>query len=109
MKKHYKIVSIPRFAAFIIFCTLVILVVIYMASGIYRASAGESSLKQMYPDRASYIEVTVAPGDTLWSIARDYYGTSIDKRQAIYEIQSINHLTNSYLYAGQIIRLADTI
>lgn len=52
-----------------------------------------------------YTEVIVSSGDTLWSIASHYYGSQVDKRQAVYEIQNMNHMTDTSLRSGQILRL----
>lgn len=48
-----------------------------------------------------YEEVYVRPGDTLWSIAADYYGTGIDTREAVYEIKKYNDLESGMLSVGQ--------
>ena len=101
MKKHYRIVSAPRFITFIILCTVQILVIIYAIGGICKANAGTDTTG------ISCTEVMVVPGDTLWSIAGKYYGNSVDRRLAVHEIQNVNHMTDTFLYAGQILRLPD--
>ena len=107
MKKHYRVVSIPRFTIFVVLSTLLFLASIYSIGNIYRSNAGTvfsaDSLSNV--DSDMYTEVTVTSGDTLWSIAREFYGSQVDKRQAVYEIQSLNHLADTSLYAGQIILL----
>ncbi len=56
----------------------------------------------------SYLEfekVIVKRGDSLWNIARRYYGSSTDLRKVIYEIKEINHMSNSDLRPGQQIKI----
>ncbi len=111
MKKRYKVVSIPRFVTFIVLSTVLALTAIYSAGGIFWANAGtdRSSYKTVYHDADAYTEIIVSPGDTLWSIARDYYGSSVDKRLAVYEIRNANHMKDTSLRAGQMIRLPEKI
>lgn len=40
-----------------------------------------------------YEEYTVTPGDTLWTIADEYYNDNIDIRRAIYDIEKHNGIT----------------
>lgn len=51
-----------------------------------------------------YITITVSKGDTLWSIARNYYQEN-DVRNIVEEIKSINNLTNSNIKVGQELKL----
>ena len=115
MRKHYRVVSIPRFVTFIVLCTVLLLTTVHAAGEIYRANhssasklSGQSVIDSVNTDLYNadyYTEITFSPGDTLWSIARDYYGSRVDKRKAVYEIQNTNHLTGTSLYAGQLILL----
>lgn len=43
----------------------------------------------------------VAPGDTLWDIATIYCPDDMDKREYIAEIEKLNGMKNSGIYAGQ--------
>ena len=66
-----------------------------------QAGAGSKDV----PVRAnSYVTVTVAPGETIWSIAKALNGGG-DVRQLVDQIIQINGLTNSDLPAGQKIRV----
>ena len=47
-----------------------------------------------------YVSVYVCKGDTLWSIARDYYDEA-DVRNRVSEIKEINNLSNSSIREGQ--------
>ena len=115
MRKHYRVVSIPRIVTFIVLCTVLMLATVHTVGGFYRANhsdasktSGHSVVESANTDLYNadyYTEITVSPGDTLWSIARDYYGSRVDKRKAVYEIQNTNHLTGTALYAGQLILL----
>lgn len=48
--------------------------------------------------------VTVAPGETLWDIAGDVAGAG-DVRDVVAEIQRLNDLDASVVYAGQQLRV----
>ena len=47
-----------------------------------------------------YVSVYVCKGDTLWSIAKDYYDET-DVRNRVSEIKEINNLSNSSIREGQ--------
>lgn len=47
-----------------------------------------------------YVSVYVCKGDTLWSIAKDYYDET-DIRNRVSEIKEINNLKNSSIIEGQ--------
>lgn len=57
---------------------------------------------QREPD---YKEIIIEPGDTLWKLAATYGRPDLDPRRIIWEIQQFNHLRNSTLQAGQLLRL----
>lgn len=47
-----------------------------------------------------YITITVSKGDTIWTIAKDYYQQN-DVRDIVEEIKKINNLENSNIKVGQ--------
>ena len=49
--------------------------------------------------------VTVAPGDTVWSIASSHYPDDGDIRQRVDDIMSINHLSGGSLVPGQALTI----
>ena len=54
----------------------------------------------------SYKQIYISSGDTLWSIAKEEnnnneYFDSKDIREIVYELKSINNLSNSNLIIGQ--------
>lgn len=56
--------------------------------------------------RFTYNKIYIAKGDTLWSIAVDLrnnnsYYKNKDIRDIIYEIKTLNHLSNGNLYINQ--------
>lgn len=53
---------------------------------------GDRSLFAGSPDQLGYIEVTVASGDTLWSLARQYGPAKRDIRETVDRIRTINGL-----------------
>ena len=55
-------------------------------------------------DKKSYDEfevVYVRPGDTLWSIAEEFYGSDMDMREAVYMIKECSEIESSSLTIGQ--------
>ncbi|WP_169307952.1 LysM peptidoglycan-binding domain-containing protein [Kyrpidia tusciae] len=50
--------------------------------------------------------ITVQEGDTLWNIASRYAGPDVDRREWIYQLRQMNHLSGeSVLYPGMILHL----
>jgi nucleoid-associated protein YgaU len=54
---------------------------------------------------ASIVEVTVFPGDTLWSIAKSVRPEA-DPRATIYEIKAMNLIEGNTVFPGQVIRIS---
>lgn len=50
---------------------------------------------------AYYTEVYVKPGDTLWEIAAEHYGESVDLRKGVYAIMECSGINSGDIYAGQ--------
>lgn len=53
----------------------------------------------------SVVEVTVFPGDTLWSIAKAIKPEA-DPRATIYEIKAMNLIEGNTVFPGQVIRIS---
>ncbi|MCR4403327.1 MAG: LysM peptidoglycan-binding domain-containing protein [Firmicutes bacterium] len=52
------------------------------------------------------VEVVVASGDTLWSIAREHVGRDVDLRAAVDDIVARNRLSSTILRPGQVLVVA---
>lgn len=52
-----------------------------------------------------YYNVTVASGDTLWSIAARNSGANADIQEEIFKICKANELKNKEIYPGQVLRI----
>lgn len=100
MRKHYRIVSTPRFITFLVICALIIIYATAMISG---ASNAQSLTEQ------TYTTVTVGEGDTLWEIAREYTTPETDVRSTIDTICRINSITAGDLKAGDILLIPETL
>ena len=51
-----------------------------------------------------YIPVAVESGDSLWSLAAEYYPNT-NRRTAMSQIREINNLTSSTIYEGDVLML----
>ncbi len=81
---------------------LVLSLAVVLASAFgFSAGAGTNSA---VGEPTSFIEVTVAPGDTLWSLATRMAGGA-DVRAMVDEIASVNALASADLQAGQKVRI----
>jgi hypothetical protein len=49
--------------------------------------------------------ITVAPGDTVWSIVQAHYPEDADVRQRVDDVLSVNHLGGAALVPGQALTL----
>lgn len=76
-----------------------IAIVIFLLIAIFNVSIAKSNNEE------KIISYTIAPGQTLWSIAREYTPNSKDIRETIYEIKQLNNMTDSTIYPGQTIQI----
>lgn len=76
-----------------------IAIVMFLLIGLFNFSIAKSN------EEAEIISYTITPGETLWSIAKEYTPDNKDIRQTIYEIEKLNNLDNATIYAGQIIQI----
>jgi len=53
--------------------------------------------------RSGTLEITVAPGDTLWNIAKRL-SPSRDPRYVVYQIRKENALSSADIFPGQVLR-----
>ena len=49
----------------------------------------------------TYREIVVQPGDTLWDLARSISPEGADLRRAVFEIRTLNGLTDAEILPGQ--------
>ena len=95
MKKSWRVVLILLVSA--------LLVVLILLLGSRKATA-EVSQKKVYE---YYTSVYVEEGDTLTSIAREYYnpayGPSV--KELIKKIRTVNHLGSDKIYAGSYLKV----
>ncbi len=92
MNKKYILKNRRRFFTFIMLL-IIILTCTFLAGTVNGTDTSEN-----------YITVTVEYGDTLWDIAREYNPEG-DIRQYIHRIEKFNNITDSTIYAGEILRL----
>ena len=82
----------------------------FLACAIALTCAVGITLGATWPERAASVgpalttvEVVVAPGDTLWSIARRHVGKEVDLRAAVDDIIARNRLSSTTLQPGQVL------
>lgn len=96
MKRTLKlrIVDKKRFTAFITVCLLICTALFnaVFANGSH-ASASEAEYELVY----------VCEGDTLWSIARENYPSSMNVRDIISDIKFINDMNSNTIYSGDVL------
>lgn len=83
--------------------TLLVLSLAVVLASVFGFSAGAGT-NSAVGEPTSFIEVTVAPGDTLWSLASRMAGGA-DVRSMVDEIASVNALASADLQAGQKVRI----
>ncbi len=83
--------------------TLLVLSLAVVLASVFGLSAGAGTSDSVGAP-TSFIEITVAPGDTLWSLATRMAGGT-DVRAMVDEIASVNALASADLQAGQKVRI----
>lgn len=83
--------------------TLLVLSLAVVLASVFGLSAGAGTSDSVGTP-TSFIEVTVAPGDTLWSLA-SRMAEGADIRAMVDEIASVNALASADLQAGQKVRI----
>ena len=83
--------------------TLLVLSLAVVLASVFGLKAGAGTTDAVGAP-TSFIEVTVAPGDTLWSLASRMASGS-DVRAMVDEIASVNALASADLQAGQKVRI----
>ena len=83
--------------------TLLVLSLAVVLASVFGLSAGAGTTDSVGAP-TSFIEVTVAPGDTLWSLASRMADDG-DVRALVDEIASVNALATADLQAGQKVRI----
>ena len=83
--------------------TLLVLSLAVVLASVFGLNAGANTADQVGTP-TSFIQVTVAPGDTLWSLATRLADGG-DVRALVDEIASVNSLASAEVQAGQKLRI----
>jgi len=83
--------------------TFVVLSLAVVMASVFGFQAGANTAETVTA-QSSFIEVTAAPGDTLWSLATRMADGG-DIRALVDEIASVNSLATAELQAGQKVRI----
>ena len=84
--------------------TLVVLSLAIVAASVAGGQAGASTASKTSATQ-SFITVTVAPGETIWSLATRMTASGGDTRGLVSEILEVNSLKSVDVEAGQKIRI----
>ena len=80
----------------------IVLVILLIGFFLILYIAVQPSMNQIEWYEEIYI---VKSGDTLWEIADEFCPEGVDKREWIYEVQTINNIHDSAIYPGQRIKV----
>ena len=83
--------------------TFVVLSLAVVMASVFGFQAGANTAETV-KTQTSFIEVTAAPGDTLWSLATRM-ADGADVRAMVDEISTVNSLASAELQAGQKVRI----
>lgn len=86
----YKVINMFRFKIFVI-----ISLVIILFFTLYNSKAFSIN-----KENHQYIEILVNDGDTIWDIAKEYYGGTKDIRRIVHDISSVNAIEGSIINPG---------
>ena len=87
--------------------TLLVLSLAVVLASVFGLNAGANTSDQTSEQTGaptSFVQVTVAPGDTLWSLAT-LLADGGDVRALVDEIASVNSLSSAEVQAGQKLRI----
>jgi LysM repeat protein len=95
--RKYVIVDSKRFFVFITFLFVIFSLLISLIITLPRV---HSSIQEQ-----KFEEYHVADGDSLWNISLKYLPKDYDVRKMIFEIRELNDMEDSYIYAGETIKI----
>ena len=90
-----------RFLGFIAILTITLSITIIFSSLVLSIVNATKFIKT---SEHKLIEITVMPGDTLWSIAKSYAAPETDLRFIIDKIIYENNLSDSTIWPGQVLK-----
>lgn len=96
MKKRYILKNKRRFM-------ITIAVLLSVISSVFLLSTTKT---QGYSE-VRYKEIVISSGDTLWDIAAEVYGSNSDIREKVSVIRKANNMTDSEIFAGQVLLLPE--
>ncbi|MDR2163702.1 MAG: LysM peptidoglycan-binding domain-containing protein [Clostridiales Family XIII bacterium] len=91
--KRYRIRSKTRFLTFI---TAMLVTAAIIGATVFGGGVSGT-------EKQEYRDITVRPGDTLWSIAREHRPEGTPIRRYVSEIKAANGLGSEVIYPGQTI------
>jgi LysM repeat protein len=96
IKKRYRIKSRLRFFSFVL---VMLLLTVTATNTILGLNNAEGQTQDQY----TIVEVLY--GDTIWDIAREHLSDSMDLRDAVHVIMSINNISAEELQPGQTLKI----
>ncbi len=95
--KRYRIKSHFRFITFLVIVFMLMAYLITSIAGLNIADSADN-------DNFKYQTVTVAAGDTIWTIAEEH-ADGQDIRRVVYDIQEINSIDDCIITAGEHLKI----
>lgn len=95
-KKKYRIKSRARFLSFVL---IVMLLTVTAANTVLGLNNAEGQTKDQF------MVVEVLYGDTIWDIAREHLSDSMDLRDAVHTIMTVNNINAEELQPGQTLKI----
>ena len=98
MKNRRDVVRLQKLALLLLGMAVIIIISCFLFSSI-KTQAAPAEITYKY-----YTSVEIQSGDTLWTIAQDYYTEEYtDLNEYIYEVCELNHISSDEIHAGQYI------
>ncbi len=98
MMRSKKIIIVSK-TRFVIFVTLVLLILGFISSEFFKFEKVYSATYD------KWIEITISKGDTLWQIAKNNNPNNHDIRKVVFEIMEYNDMEDANIMPGDVIKI----
>lgn len=81
----------------IVFSILAVIAIIAVGFSFHE----DRAIRTEWEENREVSTIVISSGDDLWSIAEEYKPSWMDPREYIYEVQKLNNMSQSCIYAGE--------